>query len=129
MIWRELPESPFQRDRLAWSQPALRSGVSKIGCIPQGSLRTIRFSPGILMGHFSMNFFLSPIAEPDFCAFDAYDHAGGEVHSATKHIAFLDMLWSDMNVGTDLYLWMSNLTHTTSAHSLWPLVLVSCLIP
>ncbi len=24
--------------------------------LPQGSLRTIRFSPGILMGHFSMNF-------------------------------------------------------------------------
>lgn len=58
----------------------------------------------MLHGSEPIDVFFSPIAEPDLCTFDASHHAGGEVHSTTKHIAFLYMHWPDMNAGTNLYL-------------------------
>jgi hypothetical protein len=55
----------------------------------------------------SIDVFFGPIAEPDFCAAEISDHAGGVVHSAAKHIAFLHMHRPDMNSGTNLDLGMA----------------------
>jgi hypothetical protein len=65
--------------------------------------------PQVLPGTEPIDILFGPIAQPDHCALEGSHHAGGVVHCAAKHIAFLHMHRPDMNAGTNLDLGMAGI--------------------
>jgi hypothetical protein len=65
--------------------------------------------PFVLPGTEPTDVLFGTIAQPDLRIFYGSDYAGGEVHSAAKHIAFLHMNRPDVNAGTDLNLRMARI--------------------